>query len=302
MGEDVDADELGGPRVHDRNGVCDLVAADDEEAALLVRDLLGYLPSVAAGQLMQIRPEPAPPGDPAAILPSSPRQVYDVRSVARLLVDGGRLLELQPKRARNVVTALARVDGRAVGIVANQPRYLGGVLDANASHKAAAFIELCDRFGLPLVVLVDTPGFLPGTRQERAGVIDAGASLVRAFAAATVPSVTVVLRKAFGGAYIAMNSRPLGAGTTMAWQGAQVGVMSATQAVAIVNRRELAAADDPPRARRRLAARYGAEHLTAAGAAAGGHVDDVIAPSATRGRVAAALKALSLTTPGDRDR
>jgi acetyl-CoA carboxylase carboxyltransferase component len=292
-GEDVDGTTLGGPRVHDRNGVCQIIAEGDLDAAWLVRDLLDYLPQ-HAGARPQRWPTVDPPGTlPDASVPDEARKVYDVRDVLRTLVDGGRVLELNARWARNVVTAYARIDGRSVGIVANQPKFLGGALNADAACKAARFVNSCDAFGLPLVVLVDTPGFLPGKAQEAGGVIRHGAKLVHAFAAASVPRVTVVLRKAFGGAFIAMNSRELGADLVLAWPRAQMGVMGPKQAVDLVHRREIAAADDPQRARDRFADRYAAEHLTAASAAAEGVVDEIVAPSETRTRLMGALRTLS---------
>ncbi|MEA2220308.1 MAG: hypothetical protein QOJ35_2934 [Solirubrobacteraceae bacterium] len=290
-GEQVDGVTLGGPRVHERNGVCQLVADSDLDAAWLVRDLLDYLPQ-HAGASPQRWPTVEPPGGLPAV-PDEQRRVYDVRDVLRTLVDGGRVLELNARWARNVVTAYARIDGRSVGIVANQPKFLGGALNSEAACKAARFVNGCDAFGIPLVVLVDTPGFLPGTKQEAGGVIRHGSKLVHAFAAASVPRVTVVLRKAFGGAFIAMNSRELGADLVLAWPRAQLGVMGPKQAVDLVHRREIAAADDPPRARDRFAARYADEHLTAASAAAEGVIDEIVAPSATRARLMAALRTLS---------
>jgi methylmalonyl-CoA decarboxylase subunit alpha len=292
-GEDVDAAALGGPKVHDRNGVCQLVAADDVDAAWTVRDLLDHLPQ-HAGAAPNRWPVMEPGGErPDAPVPDSDRKVYDVRDVSRLLVDGGRILEVNGRWARNVTTAFARVDGRAVGIVANNPRYLGGVLDAESATKAARFVQTCDLFGIPLVVLVDTPGFLPGTRQEAGGVIRHGAKLVHAFAAASVPRVTVVLRKAFGGAFIAMNSRDLGADLVLAWPRAQIGVMGPKQAVDLVHRREIAAAADPVAARERLATSYAERHLTAASAASEGVIDELVPPSGTRARIAGALQTLA---------
>jgi acetyl-CoA carboxylase carboxyltransferase component len=203
-----------------------------------------------------------------------------------------------------MVCGFARLEGRAVGIVANQPRYIGGVLDAESATKAARFVRTCNAFGIPLVVFVDTPGFLPGTKQERGGVIRHGAKLVHAFAEASVPKVTVVLRKAFGGALIAMNSRDLGADYVFAWPQAQLGVMGAKQAVGIVARRDIAAADDPVAHRDALAAAYADEHLSATGAAAEGHVDEVICPADTRRRLCEALSTLTgiaRPTPGVRN-
>jgi acetyl-CoA carboxylase carboxyltransferase component len=225
-------------------------------------------------------------------VPSEARRVYDIREVARRLVDGGELLELDRRWARNMVTALARVEGRPVGIVANQPYRLGGVIDAAAAEKAALFVSACDRFGLPLVVLVDTPGFMPGRRQEAAGVIRHGASLLRAFAAARVPKLTLIVRKAYGGAVITMNSKDLGADVVFAWPGAEIGIMAATQAVGIVHRRRLAVVDGQGELRDQLAAAYGEEHLSAGIAAADGFVDEVIAAGESRSRLAWALASL----------
>jgi acetyl-CoA carboxylase carboxyltransferase component len=291
-GEQVDAAALGGPKVHDRNGVCHFTAATEVEGALLARDLLDYLPQSAAEAPMRWPAVDAPGFAPDAVVPDDHRAVYDVREVVRALADGGRLLEVAPRFARSVVCALTRIEGRAVGVIANQPQYLGGVLDADSSQKAARFVRTCNLYGLPLVVLVDTPGFMPGSKQERAGVIRHGAKLVYAFSEATVPRITVVLRKAFGGAFIAMNSKELGADFVFAWPGAQLGVMGPEQAVEIIHRREIAAADEPERARDALASAYSDEHLTAGAASGDGFVDEVIAPSDTRARVAAALASL----------
>jgi acetyl-CoA carboxylase carboxyltransferase component len=293
LGEDVDAVSLGGPRVHERNGVCHLVVSDEAAAAARVRAILSYLPS-ASGEAtsMALAREPELP-DPGAVVPAEPRSAYDIRLPMRAIFDAGSLLELCPRWARNVVTALARLDGRPVGVIANQPRHLGGVLDAEASDKAARFIGFCTSFGLPIVAVVDTPGFMPGSRQERAGVIRHGASLVRAFAAARVPKLTVVLRKAYGGAYITMNSRDLGADLVLAWPGAELGIMSGRAAVGIVNRRELRIAADPELERTSLADAYAAEHLRAEAAAVAGFVDELVEPGETRARLAGALRTLA---------
>ncbi len=293
LGEEIDARSLGGPRVHDRNGVCHLVEHDELAAAMRVRDLLGYLPSAAS------EPAPRAPsldpelGDPASVVPSEPRQVYDVRAALAGIVDRESLLELQPRWARNVVTGLARLDGRPIGIVANQPHHLGGVLDAESSEKAARFVRFCDSFGLPLLAVVDTPGFMPGSKQERAGVIRHGASLVRAFTSARVPKLTVILRKSYGGAYITMNSRDLGADLVLAWPEAELGIMSASAAVGIVHRRKLKVAGDPEAERDRLADEYAREHLRADSVAAAGFVDEIVEPAHTRERLSWALLTLA---------
>jgi acetyl-CoA carboxylase carboxyltransferase component len=291
-GEQIDIPTLGGPRVHERNGVCHLTTRSDGDAARLARELLAHLP-----QHRDERPAAAPSSAPARgaieeIVPGNAREVYDVRDVIDALVDAGSTLEISPRFARNVVCSLARLHGRAIGVIANQPRHLGGVLDVDASQKAARFVRTCNAFGLPLLVLVDTPGFLPGSKQERDGVIRHGAKLVHAFAEASVPSVTVVLRKAFGGAFIAMNSKALGADRVFAWRGAELGVMGAGQAVGILNRREIAAAAEPTAARDVFAASYAAEHLHVEGASADGFVDEVIERDDTRRRVDGAFELL----------
>ena len=295
LGEEVTAAELGGHRVHQRNGVCHFVAPTDADAAELARRLLGYLPSHCDGAL-PVAPAFGPGAtDPAAAIPAQSRGVYDVREVIAALVDAGEMLEVSAGWARNLVTAFARIEGRPVGVIANQPRYLGGVLDASSSEKGARFVSQCNAFGVPLLVLVDTPGFMPGTRQESAGVIRLGATLVQAFAGATVPRVTVVMRKAFGGAFITMNSKDLGADYVFAWPQAEVGVMGARPAVGIIHRRELASADDPESARDELAERYADTHLRPQVAAASGHIDELIEPVQTRSRVAWALRSLAGT-------
>jgi acetyl-CoA carboxylase carboxyltransferase component len=298
-GEAVTKQELGGPQVHGRNGVCHFSAESDGRAPFLVRELLAHLPRNSRER--PPRKEPRPPGaeDPAAFVPADARRVYDVRDVVCGLVDEGRLLEVSSRWARNMLTAFARIDGRSVGIVANQPRHLGGVIDADAAEKAAFFVAKCDAFGLPLVVLVDTPGFLPGKRQESAAVIRHGAALVRAFAAATVPKLTVVLRKAYGGGYITMNSRDLGADLALAWPGAEIGIMAARQAVSIIHARELSGASGPGPVLEDLESVYAADHLSAAAAARGGYVDELIEPADTRGRLQAALCALTTGRDGD---
>lgn len=293
LGERVSMEDLGGPKVHSHNGVCDLVAGDPTEAMSLARQLLAFLPQrFDRGAPPLAQPAPPPAIAPDASVPQQARKVYDVREVARAIVDDGLLLELSRSWATNMVTAFARIDGRPVGMVANQPRSLGGVIDAVAAEKAAGFVDACDRFGLPLVVLVDTPGFMPGTRHEAGGVIRHGASLLRAFAAARVPKVTVILRKAYGGAVITMNSRDLGADLVFAWPQAEIGIMAARQAVGIVHRRDLAAAEHRDTALAELAAGYADEHLGADTAAAAGFVDEVIEPWQTRERLAWAFAAL----------
>ena len=292
LGEDVDAETLGGTRVHGRNGVCHFVADDDRAAALLARELLGYLPGHRDERAPTHPAQPPAQRDPGLPVPGQPRRVYDIRDVLSGLVDDGRLLEVSSAWARNLVCGFARLDGRSVGVIANQPRHLGGVLDASASEKGARFVSKCDAFGIPLLVLVDTPGYMPGTKQEGAGVIRHGAGLVHAFAQATVPRITLIVRKAFGGAFIAMNSKDLGADYVFAWPGSEIGVMGARPAVGVIHRRELALAQDPEAERERLAAQYAEAQLRPQVAAATGYVDELIEPRDTRGRLAWAFGTL----------
>ena len=289
-GETVTAQDLGGPSVHRRTGVCQIVAESSREAAARARELLGYLPPRRGAPAPRRRPLPPVNADPSDSLPADDSQVYDVRDVIAALVDAGQNLEIGPHWARNMVTALARLEGRAIGIVANQPAHRGGVIDVAATEKASRFIRTCDSFGLPLVVLVDTPGFMPGTRQESAGIIRHGSNLLRAFGAATVPRVTVVLRRAFGGGYITMNSKDLGADFCFAWPGATIGIMAAHQAVAIVQRGEIASASDPGGRHVQLANAY-AEGQSAQAAARAGALDAVIEANETRSRLCEALEA-----------
>ena len=290
MGEEVSMEELGGPKLHGRTGVCNLLADDIEGSIAQTRHLLSLLPQAVGEPPAQVEPAEADGRDPGLTVPAEQRKVYDVRDVARSILDQDSFLELSPRWAPNMVTGVARLEGRSVGLVANQPRALGGVIDAAASEKAALFVDSCDRFRLPLLVFVDTPGFMPGKRQEEMAVIRHGAALLRAFAGATVPKLTLVLRKAFGGAAITMNSKDLGADVVFSWPGAQIGIMAARQAVGIVHHRALKEVGGP--SRDELAEAYAAEHLTAPAAAASGWVDEVIDPSVSRDRLAWALRSL----------
>jgi acetyl-CoA carboxylase carboxyltransferase component len=291
-GEDVSGSELGGPWVQGRNGVCHLVADDDPAAVDTARELLSYLPQVSGTKCDGSEAFDPVIEDPGAHVPAEGRKVYDVKDVIRGLADKSQMLELSPKFARNLITAFGRIDGQPVGFVASQPRWLGGVLDAASAQKGARFVRTCNAFGLPLVVLVDTPGFLPGTGQEAAGVLRHGAKLLHAFAEARVPKVTVILRKAYGGGFITMNSKALGADLVLAWPDAEIGVVGAKQAVAIMHRRDIEAADDPEAERDRLADEYTDERLKAAVAVAEGHVDELVEPPQTRGRLQWALRVL----------
>ncbi|MFC3985170.1 acyl-CoA carboxylase subunit beta [Streptosporangium jomthongense] len=295
-GEDIDMERLGGADAHGRrSGVVHVVAAGEEDALLRARRIalaLGAQGDYDLDDLDEGR-------DPAALLPSSPRQAYDVRPLVRVLLDEGeRFEEFQPRWAPNVVVGLGRLAGRSVGVVANNPLRKGGCLDALSAEKAARFVRMCDALGVPLVVLADVPGYLPGVAQEWDGVVRRGAKLLHAFAEARVPRVTVVLRKSYGGAYIAMNSRALGATRVFAWPDAEVAVMGAEAAVGVLHRRRLAAA--PQEERAELRARLVEEHERDAGGVRRaidlGVVDEVIDPRTTRRRVAEALAG----APGER--
>ncbi|MGH3918847.1 MAG: acyl-CoA carboxylase subunit beta [Pseudonocardiaceae bacterium] len=285
--EDVTSDALGGADVHARgSGVAHLVADGTEAVFDLARRVLSYLPSSCWDGLPQTLPaDPEPLPD----VPTNHRLPYDVRGVIRGVVDAGSFLELHGRFAPNIVVGFGRVEGCPVGVVGNQPQVLAGTLDIHASEKAARFVRMCDAFGLPLVTFVDTPGFLPGTAQEAGGIIRKGAKLLYAFAEATVPRVTIVLRKAFGGAYIVMNSKSLGADAAFAWPGAELAVMGAEGAVDVIFHRELAS---EPSRRGELVDRYRAEAMGADIPAERLSIDEVIAPSETRPVVAATLRSL----------
>ena len=290
VGEEIGFAELGGSRVQRRNGVCHFVAPTHVAAIDLVPKLLSYLPQNAWEAPPITAPEEPPDGDPGQWVPAEAHRVYDVRNVIGSIVDGGDMLEYAPHWAPNIVTALCRIAGRSIGVIANQPKHLGGVLDAESAQKGGRFVRMCNLFGLPLVALVDTPGFLPGSKQERGGVIRHGAKLVHAFAEATVPKVSIVLRKAYGGAYITMNAKDLGADFAFAWPGAEIGIMAAKQAVEIMHRNELR--DGDPSAADRLADRYSEQYLSAHVALRDGFLDEMIEPAETRRRLAKAFGTL----------
>jgi acetyl-CoA carboxylase carboxyltransferase component len=288
-GEDVSFDDLGGSRVAERSGLATLVGRDVDGMLALTHDLLGYLPQRIGDPPHRTSSWTVPDGSPDALVPSDSRAGYDVRPLIDRVMDVGSFMELRGGTARNLVTGFARLEGVPVGVVANQPRFLAGAIDIDASRKGAWFVNLCDRFGLPLAVFVDTPGFLPGTAQESGGVIPAGAAFLAAFVEASVPKATVVLRKAFGGAYIVMNSCDLGADYTYAWPSAEIAVLGAQGAVKILERKKLAAVDDPGALRASLEGEYRERYLSPWPAARGGFVDEVIEPADTRRRLASAL-------------
>jgi acetyl-CoA/propionyl-CoA carboxylase carboxyl transferase subunit len=290
-GENVDMESLGGADTHGRrSGVVHIVTDTDEAALGTARIVTSLLANQRSFELHALGPD----RDLAALLPQSAKRAYDVHPLIKGILDESTFAELHAKWAPNIVTGLGRLASRTVGVIANNPLRLGGCLDSPSAEKAARFVRMCDAFGVPLVVLVDVPGYLPGVGQEWDGIVRRGAKLLHAFGEAVVPRVTLVTRKAYGGAYIAMNARSLGASTVYAWPGAEVAVMGASAAVGILHRKKLAAA--PPGEREALHAALAAEHERIAGGVSRamdiGVVDGVIEPARTRTTVAEALAAM----------
>ncbi|MDO5662172.1 MAG: acyl-CoA carboxylase subunit beta [Brachybacterium sp.] len=301
-GEDVGFEELGGARTHStRSGVAHYLAPDEDDAIEYVKDVLSYLPS---NTLSTPPVYPTPVEDALSpederldtLIPDSPNQPYDMGAVLRAVLDDEEFLEVQPLFAPNILIGFGRVEGHSVGIIANQPSHLAGTLDIDASEKAARFVRLCDANNIPVLTFVDVPGFLPGTDQEFGGIIRRGAKLLYAYAEATVPLVTVITRKAYGGAYIVMGSKDLGADVNLAWPTAQIAVMGAQGAVNILHRQHLKktreAGEDVAAEQTRLQAEYEEQFATPYTAAERGWVDGVIRPAETRIQVARALRAL----------
>ena len=289
-------DDLGGADAHlGRSGVVHFVADDDEQAILIAKKLLSFLP--------QNNSEDAPIVDPdyvvepneklREILPVEGNKGYDIRDVIREIVDHADFLEVQAGWAQNIVVGFGRIVGRTVGIIANQPSVMSGVLDIDSSDKASKFVRLCNAFNIPVVNLVDVPGFLPGVAQEHNGIIRHGAKMLYAYSAATVPKITVVLRKAYGGAYLAMCSKDLGADKVFAWPTAEIAVMGAEGAANVVFRKEIDAAEDKDAKRAELVEEYRETFSTPYMAASRGLVDDIIDPADTRRQIAMALELLS---------
>ena len=306
-GEDVTQEQLGGASVHtSKSGVADFAASTEEEAMELIRKLISYIPQ----NNMEDAPL-APCTDSLSrledslneIIPDSPNKPYDMYEVIRAIVDNGDFLEVHESFAKNVITCFARFNGQSVGIIANQPKYMAGVLDINASRKAARFVRFCDAFNIPLVTLVDVPGFLPGTGQEYGGVITHGAKLLFAYCEATVPKVTVTLRKSYGGAYIVMSSKHIRGDINYAWPSAEIAVMGASGAVEVLFAREIAKIEDPAQKAAFIAEKeeeYRQKFSNPYNAAKYGYIDDVIEPRNTRFRIIRALQSLAtkrLTNP-----
>ncbi|HLB44082.1 MAG TPA: acyl-CoA carboxylase subunit beta [Candidatus Limnocylindrales bacterium] len=294
--EDVDREKLGGALVHTSvSGVAHLAAQDEAEAMSLCRRILDHLP-----QNNLSKPADRATSDPAdrrdetldGIVPDEPSKPYDMHEVIKRVVDDGEFLELQPAWAANIIVGFARLAGHAVGIVAHQPQVLAGALDIDASDKAARFVRTCDAFNVPLVTFVDVPGFMPGVNQEHGGIIRHGAKLLYAYAEATVPKITLITRKAYGGAYDVMSSKHIRGDVNLAWPSASIAVMGVEGAVNIIFRDEIAAAADPDAERARLRQEYEERFANPYIAAGRGYIDDVIMPSETRPRLISALEML----------
>ncbi len=296
-GEDVTIEELGGARTHNsKSGVAHFMSADDGEALELTKTLLSYLPSNNLSEAPVFDAPDAPAEEPDTaldtLIPDSNNAPYDMHVAIEATLDDGEFLEVQELWAQNIVVGFGRVEGRSVGVVANNPVSFAGTLDIDAAEKAARFVRTCDAFNIPVITFVDVPGYLPGVAQEHRGIIRHGAKLLYAYSEATVPLVTVITRKAYGGAYVVMGSKHLGADVNLAWPTAQVAVVGAQGAVNIIRRKEIAAADDPDAARQQFMTEYEDALATPYIAAERGYVDAVIEPSQTRAEVAKALRLL----------
>jgi acetyl-CoA carboxylase carboxyltransferase component len=295
--EEVDSEALGGAIVHTtKSGVAHLAAHDEGEALDVVRRLLAHLPQNNLESPPFVAPtDPIDRMDPDLdhIVPDDPHKPYDMHDVIRRIVDDGEFLEIQPRWAQNIITGFARLGGRSIGLIAQQPAVLAGALDIAASMKAARFVRTCDCFNVPLVTLVDVPGFLPGVGQEHGGIIKEGAKLLYAYCEATVPKLTVITRKAYGGAYDVMSSKHIRGDMNFAWPTAEIAVMGAEGAVNIIFKDAIAGADDQVAERKRLVDEYETEFANPYIAAARGYVDDVIRPMETRPRLIRALEAMA---------
>jgi acetyl-CoA carboxylase carboxyltransferase component len=293
-GEDVSTEELGGAMTHNQtSGVANFISQDEEECLQMIRHLMEFIPSNNVSDASRIETrEPVFERDIAQIIPDSPNKQYDVRDVIHAVVDNSELFEVHHYFAENIVTGFARIDGRSVGIIANQPRVLAGCLDINASDKLSRFVRFCDAFNIPLITFVDVPGFLPGTGQEYGGIIRHGAKILYAYSEATVPKISIILRKAYGGAYVAMCSRSIGADVALAWPNAEIAVMGPDGAANIIFREDINNAGNPEEIRQQKIAEYREKFANPYIACAKGMVDDVIDPRDTRARLIRSLDVL----------
>jgi acetyl-CoA carboxylase carboxyltransferase component len=295
--EEVTSEELGGASVHSAlSGVCHVAANNEADCLFLIRELISYLPQNNMEDPPKVKPKDDPLRSDArlnTLVPDSPNKPYDIKEVINMIVDERRFYEIHENYARNIVVGFARLGGSSIGIVANQPAELAGVLDIAASDKAARFIRFCDCFNIPIITFVDVPGFMPGTKQEHGGIIRAGAKLLYAYCEATVPKLTVITRKAYGGAYDVMSSKHIRGDLNFAWPTAEIAVMGPDGAVNIIFRRELAEADDPVAKKAELVALYREKFANPYVAASRGYIDDVIIPSETRARLINGLEMLA---------
>ena len=295
-GEDVTADDLGGSKVHaEKSGVAHFTAASDEECIAQIRKLLSFLPSnnLEGTPVSEVTDEINRVSEAlTTIVPDEPTKAYDVKNVITQIADNGDFFEVQKDFAQNIVVGFVKMNGISVGIVANQPKVMAGSLDIDSSDKAARFIRFCDSFNIPLVTLTDVPGYFPGVDQEQGGIIRHGAKLLYAYSEATVPKINVILRKAYGGAYIAMSSKHVGADMVMAWPTAEIAVMGPEGAANIIFKKDIANSADPINTRAEKIQEYRNRFASPYVAAARGYVDDVIEPDSTRPRIIAALEML----------
>src|SRR5512134_1428737 len=294
--EEVTQEELGGANVHsEKSGVCHVAADSEADTLYLIRKLLGYLPQ------NNMEDPPFVPGDDPlrmderldTIVPDDPNKPYDMKEAIRMIVDGGQFFEIHENYAANIVVGFARLGGHSVGILANQPAVLAGVLDIDASEKGARFVRFCDSFNIPIITFEDVPGFLPGTNQEHHGIIRSGAKLLFAYCEATVPKLLVITRKAYGGAYCVMSSKHIRGDLNLAWPSAEIAVMGPDGAVSIIFRKELEKAKDPAQKKAELVAEYREKFASPYVAAERGYIDDVIEPKETRPRLINGLEMLS---------
>ena len=296
-GESVTAEDLGGANTHNKtSGVAHFKAQDDKTAIMEVRRLLSFLPSnnMERTPILENNDDPNKILDELnEIIPENPNKAYDVKDIIKALVDHGDFMETQALFAQNIVTGFARLNGRSVGIIANQPKVMAGALDINASDKAGRFIRTCDAFNIPVVNIEDVPGFLPGTSQEYGGIIRHGAKMLFAYSEATVPKITLITRKAYGGSYIAMCSKELGADMVLAWPSAEIAVMGPDGAANIIFRKDIDSSENPAETRLQKIQEYKDEFATPYKAAERGYVDDIIEPAHTRIRLIDALEMLS---------
>ncbi len=293
-GEDVDKETLGGAKIHNsKSGVAHLLASNDEEAMKITRKLLSYLPqnNIDPVEIFPYDETYRLSEDINSIVSPDPKKSYDVKNIIELVFDPDSFFEIHPHFAKNIVVGFARLQGQSVGIIANQPKILAGSLDIDASDKAARFIRFCDAFNIPIITLVDTPGYLPGVNQEHGGIIRHGAKLLYAYSEATVPLITVILRKAYGGAYIAMGSQHLGADFVFAWPTAEIAVMGPEGAANIIFAKEIESSENPEDTRQKCIQEYKERFSNPYEAASRGYIEDVIEPKETREKLIKALSA-----------